>query len=336
MITILENTLRDGSYVIDFQFDRQQTANITKELFDLGLKHIEVGHGLGLGAWNKTHFGLSKEDDVTYVRAAREAAPEADIAVFFIPGIGTEEDINKAIEAGVSFLRVGTNIDTYKKAEYFAAYAKKKGIRVAINLMKSYGVKSYEFTKIAREIDKWQTADVIYLVDSAGCMLPNEVFEYITRTKEQIATHLGFHGHNNMSLAVANSLQAIYGGATYIDTCFRGLGRSAGNAQTEIIVYLLQKMGMTSVSAEIYKFYDFANEFIVPLMPRSQGLTDEEIHIGISRFHTSYMPMVNKVVKQYKVNKKEMIKQVSDINCINPSEDLFMEVASEIKRHEYQ
>jgi len=177
MITILENTLRDGSYPINFQFDRKQTGDITRGLASLGFDYIEVGHGLGLGAWNNPKIGLAKENDVTYIQAAKKAAPNAKITVFFIPGIGTEEDIDKAVETGISFLRIGTNIDTYNKAKYYAEYAKKKGLMVAVNLMKSYSVKSYEFTKIAIEIDKWQVADLIYLVDSAGCMLPNEVFD---------------------------------------------------------------------------------------------------------------------------------------------------------------
>ena len=175
MIKIVENTLRDGSYLIDFQFDRNHTADISRGLASLGFEYIEVGHGLGLGAWNKPALGLSKENDSNYIRAAKEAAPEAKIGVFFIPGIGTKEDIDTAIDDGIGFIRVGTNIDTFEKAHDFADYAKQKGLIVAVNLMKSYGVKSYEFTQIATEIDQWQIADAIYLVDSAGCMTPDEV-----------------------------------------------------------------------------------------------------------------------------------------------------------------
>jgi len=330
MLHILENTLRDGSYVIDFQFTKEQTYAITKGLHKLGFEYIEVGHGLGLGAWNKPHIGLSKEDDVTYISTAREAAPSAEISAFFIPGIGTKEDIDKAIDAGLSFLRVGTNVDTFSKAEPFAAYAKSRGLRVAVNLMKSYGVKSYEFTQIAQEIDKWQSAEAIYLVDSAGCMMPEEVFEYIDRTKERIATHLGFHGHNNLSLGIANTLRAVQAGATYVDSCVRGMGRSAGNAQTEILVHLLQNVGLSPIDTEIYAFYEFANAQIVPLMPRVQGLSDEEVHIGVSRFHTSYMALMSKVAKEEGVSKQRLIKEVSDINCINPNEDLVREVAQKL------
>ncbi|MFY9159883.1 hypothetical protein [Aquirufa ecclesiirivi] len=330
MIKIVENTLRDGSYLIDFQFDKTQTANIVSGISKLGFEYIEVGHGLGLGAWNNVQAGLAKEDDITYIRSAKEAAPFAKIGAFFVPGIGTKEDIDQAYDNGLDFLRVGNNIDSFEKAHDFALYAKSKGMEVAINLMKSYGVKSYEFTKIAQEIDAWQIADVIYLVDSAGCMMPNEVYEYIDRTKSKISTHVGFHGHNNLSLALANTLQAIQAGASYVDSCVRGMGRSAGNAQTEILVAVLQKLGISPIDTEYYDFYEFANEFIVPLMPVKQGLSDEEIHIGISRFHTSFLPLLTKVAENENVDRKKLIKRVSDINCINPSESLVVEIAQQI------
>jgi 4-hydroxy-2-oxovalerate aldolase len=332
MLTIVENTLRDGSYVIDFQFDKSQTADITKGLAHLGFEFIEVGHGLGLGAWNKPETGLAKESDEAYIRAAKLAAPKAKIGVFFIPGIGTKDDISRAIDSGIDFIRIGNNIDTFERMHNYAEYAKSKGLWVAVNLMKSYGAKSYEFEKISREIDRWALADAIYLIDSAGCMMPNEVFEYIDRTKEKVSASLGFHGHNNLSFALANTLQAIKAGATYVDSCVRGMGRSAGNAQTEILVYILQKMGISPINTEIYAFYDFANKFIAPLMPRSQGLTDEEIHIGISKFHSGYLPLANKIAAKYGIDRKKLIKWVSDVNCINPSEALFSEVAQKISK----
>lgn len=330
MINIVENTLRDGSYAIDFQFDKIQTLEITRGLNKLGFDFIEVGHGLGLGAWNNPKAGLSKENDETYIRAARLAAPDANIGVFFIPGIGCYDDIDQACDNGISFIRIGSNVDTFRNARQFAEYSKKKGLFVAVNLMKSYGVKSYEYTTIAKEIDNWNAADVIYLVDSAGCMLPNEVFEYIDRTREKVATPIGFHGHNNLSMAIANCIQAINAGATFIDTSIRGMGRSAGNAQSEIMIYILQKMGLSSIDTEIYKFYEFSNQYIVPLMSTVQGLSDEEIHIGISKFHSSYMPLAEKVSREMNINLMKLIKSVSEINCINPTEVLFRDTAEKL------
>jgi 4-hydroxy 2-oxovalerate aldolase len=326
MVNIIENTLRDGSYKIDFQFTKEQTHAIVHGLFNLGFQYIEVGHGLGLGAWNNPKYGLAKENDETYLRVAKDAAPEAVICAFFIPGIGTKTDIDLASNCGLNMIRIGSNVDTFKSTREFAHYAAEKGIRVAINLMKSYGVKRYEFTKIAREIESWGIAEVIYLVDSAGSMTPDQVFEYISETRDQVATPIGFHGHNNLALAMANSLKAVEAGASYIDSCIKGMGRSAGNTQTEILVYLLNNMGLSVATNDIYAIYDFADHYITPIMPDKQGLSNEEIHIGISRFHTSYTPLLQKVANELGVQENKLMKMVSDVNCINPDEGLFFEM----------
>ena len=132
-----------------------------------------------------------------------------------------------------------------------------------------------------------------------------------------------------MSLAAINSIQAIKSGATYVDSCIRGMGRSAGNAQTEILIILLQRLGYYK-NINVYDLYKIANDVVVPMMVRSQGMTDNEIHIGYSKFHTSYMPYVKQASKKYNIDEKKLIKIVSDINCLDPSEDLFNEIANEI------
>lgn len=330
MINLIENTLRDGSYAIDFQFTGEQTAKVVDGLQGLGFKMIEVGHGLGLGAWNNSKCGLAAENDQTYIVEAKKKAGNAKIVAFFIPGIGSIDDILKAKESGLDFLRIGTNINEFQKALPFVKYAKDLGLMVAVNLMKSYAVKSYEFSKIVQKIDAWQLADAIYLVDSAGCMIPHEIDEYIDRTNQKITTPLGFHGHNNLQMAIANSIQAINSGATFIDTCVRGMGRSAGNAQTEIMIWMMSKMGI-NMNVDLYDLYDFADKVVLPLMPRVQGLSSDEIHIGVSKFHSSYLPFVNKAVITHNIDKKQLIKKVSDINCLNPSEALFNEVARKIQ-----
>jgi 4-hydroxy 2-oxovalerate aldolase len=326
---IIENTLRDGSYTVDFQMTKKDTSSVVKELAEVGFEIIEIGHGLGLGAYNKPEIGLSANNDTDYITAAKEVAGDAKISAFFIPGIGTKEDIKNASECGLDFIRIGININQYEQTREYAEYAKSLGLSVGVNCMKSYALKPYEFNKIARSIDSWKLADVIYLVDSAGCMTPDDIDLYLRKTSEQITTKLGFHGHNNLSLAAINSIQAIKSGATYVDSCIRGMGRSAGNAQTEILIILLQRLGYYK-NINVYDLYKIANDVVVPMMVRSQGMTDNEIHIGYSKFHTSYMPYVKQASKKYNIDEKKLIKIVSDINCLDPSEDLFNEIANEI------
>ena len=331
MTTIIENTVRDGSYAVNFQLSMEQSNSIVKGLDDLGFEYIEIGHGLGLGAGKSAVTGLSKESDEAYIKGAKSVVRNSKIGVFFIPGIGSLDDISMAADLGVDFIRIGVNINRYSDMLAVAKLVKERGLWLGLNLMKSYAVKSYEFLQIVKDIDSWELADAIYLVDSAGCMTPDEVFKYIELAREQIVTPMGFHGHNNLSLAVANSLSAVKAGASFVDSSILGMGRSAGNAQTEVLTYLLNKEGFLSKSFDQYKLYDFADNVIDPLMTSKQGLNGGAIHIGVSKFHTSYLPLINECSEKYGVDKRELIKEVSDVNCLDPDEELVIEIACRMK-----
>ena len=331
MATIIENTVRDGSYSVNFQLSVEQSNSIVKGLDNLGFEYIEVGHGLGLGAGKSAATGLAKEIDETYIKGAKSVVTYSKIGVFYIPGIGCFDDISMAADLGVDFIRIGANIDRYSDMFNAAKLVKEKKLWLGLNLMKSYAVKPYEFLKIVKEIDSWGLADAIYLVDSAGGMLPDEVFKYIDMTREYVVTPMGFHGHNNLSLAVANSLSAVSAGVEFVDSSILGMGRSAGNAQTEVLTYLLYKEGFLKKQFNQYNLYDFAEKVVEPLMPLKQGLDGDAIHIGVSKFHTSYLPLINKGVETFDINKRKLIKEVSDVNCLSPDEELIMQIASDIR-----
>jgi len=331
MIHIVENTLRDGSYAVDFQFSSADVSAIVGGLDKLGFEWVEVGHGLGLGAYREARYGSSLEDDLGHIRAAVNAADQAKIGVFFIPGIGTMDDLVLAAEEGISLVRIGININRFADARVFVEKAKELGLHTAVNLMKSYSVNSFEYSRIASQIDQWRIADAIYLVDSAGCMRPDMVRNYITRTRDFCQAPIGFHGHDNLSLAVANTLAAVDAGATYVDSCVRSMGRSAGNAQTEILVFLLREMGCLDRSIDLYDLYEFANRVVVSRMTRQQGRSDEEIHIGVSRFHTSFMGIAVEVSEEFGVDVRRLIASMSTINTLDPTRELFRVVAKDLK-----
>jgi len=232
---------------------------------------------------------------------------------------------------GIDFVRIGTNIDRYREMREIAELAKELGLWVGLNLMKSYAVKSYEFCKIAKEMDSWCLSDAIYFVDSSGCMMPNEVTEYINFTREFVKTPLGFHGHNNLSMAIANTLAAARAGAEYLDSSILGLGRSAGNAQTEILTHVLKKSSLSIQTFDQYALYDFATNIIRPLMKEPQGIDQESIHIGVSKFHTSYLPIIESIAEDYDVSIRELIKEVSDVDCLDPSQSLIKQIALNLK-----
>lgn len=332
MVTIVENTIRDGSYAVDFQLSVAESNSIVKGLDELGFEYIEIGHGLGLGAGKSAASGLSKETDEVYIKGAKSVVSSAKVGVFYIPGIGCLDDIHMAADLGVDFIRIGVNIDRYGDMLTAARLVKEKGLWLGLNLMKSYAVKPYEFLKIVKDIDNWGLADAIYLVDSAGGMVPDEVFNYIDLTREHITTPMGFHGHNNLSLAAANSLAAVRAGAEFVDSSILGMGRSAGNAQTEILTYLLSKEGWMRQQFNQYELYNFAEKTIAPLIALRQGLSGDDIHIGVSKFHTSYLPLINEFAEKFDIDRKLLIKEVSDVNCLNPGQDLVSQIASDLSK----
>lgn len=327
---LLDCTLRDGGYPIHFQFSAMDVKRICKGLEKSGVTYIEVGHGLGLGASGIAH-GVAFESDVDYIKAARQVTVKAKVGAFFIPGIGCENNIIEAVNAGLNFIRIGVNATEINPAKSFCLFAKKLGLQVHINLMKSYALSVDEFANTAELIAKWGV-DVIYVVDSSGCMLPRDVSEYIqTIVKLTPQIKAGFHGHNNLDLVNANCLAAMDAGAALVDGTLRGMGRSSGNAQTEVLAHLLN----VQYNTEQYRVFDLFNtieQAVEPLMIKSQGQPSIDVITGISRFHSGFLPRFKRIQNKFDVDLNRLIYEVSKIDCVEPSEALIESVAQDLVR----
>lgn len=329
--TILECTLRDGSYLIDYQFTAEDTYIICLGLYKAGFKYIEIGHGTGLRS-SLLGQGIAAATDEQYLQAARNALDGTDAmyGMFFIPGIGEMEDLIMASEHGMNFVRIGTNVTEVDQAKPYIEKAKSLNMTVASNLMKSYAVDIEEFIRLAQKADDFGV-DIITVVDSAGGMTPNDVREYVSRLRDVTGKEIGFHGHNNLHLAIANTLEAVKAGATIVDSSIQGMGRSAGNAQTEILVMLLQKMGYET-GVDPYLTMDIGNNIVKPMMNRIQGVDDISIISGIAQFHSSFSRVVNDAAEKYEVDPRLLIMQVSEKDRVLVTKELAEETAREIKK----
>ena len=220
-VEILECTLRDGSYAVDFKFTENDTAILAGVLGRLGFRWIEVGHGVGLGAM-KAGKGSMPATDERLIEAAKRAAPNAQIGCFFIPGIGTADQLKSAHAAGLDFVRIGYHAPEIEEAYPYLTLAKGLGLKPCLNFMKTYGISAETFAEKARE-GAAAGAEVIYCVDSAGSMFPEDVRKYLSAAHDRCECKLGFHGHSNLQFAVANSVEAVRCGASFIDTTLYGL-----------------------------------------------------------------------------------------------------------------
>ncbi|MGO6840459.1 4-hydroxy-2-oxovalerate aldolase [Rhizobium leguminosarum] len=323
---LLDTTLRDGSYVINFGFDGKQTADICLELDEAGVDFIEVGHGVGLNASNKGQ-GEARETDETYMAAASGAVKDAKWGMFAIPGICDLEHLDACIDFKMGFLRFGVSIDAYKKAVPFIEKAKAAGIIACVNFMKSYSRPPIVFEEAARYVAS-AGADYVYIVDSAGNMVPKTVRQYCERIKD---LPFGFHGHNNLGLAVANALEAEACGAALIDASLQGMGRCTGNTMTEHFVALMHREGKLA-RLNLMRLLDAAEEHVRPLLSQV-GHDSVDLVCGYSGFHSSYMHVVRRYALKYDVDPRLLIIAVCQESQSEAPDALVEQKAMELKGH---
>ena len=325
-IHILDTTLRDGSYAIDFQFTAQDTALIAAALEASGIEWVEVGHGLGLGT-ARAGKETALVSDEAYLCATAAALSSAKFGVFCIPGIAALEDIDLAAECGAHFIRIGTDVDAIQAGLPFIQYAKSKGLIVFSNLMKSYLVTPALFAQQAQLIAE-AGADCVYLVDSAGGMFPDEVATYLDVARQACSIPFGFHGHNNLSMAVANSLQAVESGAHFVDASLQGLGRSAGNAVTEILASVLQQKGHC-LNLNMDRLLE-AGQGLIRHRLDQPGINAVDITAGRAKIHSAQLPLIKCIAQVHDVSMHDLILRLGETAQSQPSEDIIEKIAREL------
>jgi 4-hydroxy-2-oxovalerate aldolase len=328
-IKILETTLRDGSYTINYQFNANETSYIAKILDEIGFEYIEIGPGIGFNAKEFSEHPPASSDE-EYIIAAREVVKNAKIGMFFIPGIARESDIHMAAANKLDLIRVGTNVDEFDKGFKYLELCKKNNIETAANLMKSYAVDADEFARVANECYK-AGADTVYLVDSAGGMFPEDVTTYLSRAKDiNPDISLGFHGHDNLGLAIANTIAAIDCGVDIVDSSIRGMGRSSGNTVTEKLIFVLKRLGF-HLSYDVNKLLDLSDKVILEYLSGKPEKSLDLIY-GFSQFHSSFVGVIKKYSELHNIDAKDLIIEYTKIDKMNIDEKLADEIAKSLSK----
>ena len=314
MLTLLDTTLRDGSYVVDFQFTAMDTALIAGALDACGVPLIEVGHGIGLRAGTLA-ASRSACTDLDYANAAAGAVTRGKWGMFCIPGIALLDDVDLLADAGAHFIRIGTNVTSVAEAAPFIARAKARGLWVSANFMKTYALSPAAVATEAVRAAEFG-ADLVCIVDSAGGMLPDDVAAYSDAMRDAIEVPFGFHGHDNLGLAVANTLRAVQAGATVIDTSLRGMGRSAGNACTEMVLFALRRQGI-ELGIDPLAMLTIAEQRIDPMLRAHQARDSIGIVSGFAQFHSSFLDRVYDAAARHEVDPRALIIAVSNDDKVN-------------------
>jgi len=328
-VEILECTLRDGSYAVDFKFTERDTEVLAGVLGRLGFRWIEVGHGLGLGAAQAGKGTMPASDD-RLIGSAKRAAPNSMIGSFFIPGIGTREQMRSARESGMDFVRIGYNAPEIEEAYPYLEYARELGLIPFLNFMKTYGVTPIEFGEKSAGGEKAGAA-AVYCVDSAGSMFPDDVRAYISAARDRCRCAIGFHGHSNLQFAVANSVEAFRAGARLIDSTLYGLGRSSGNVPTEVAVAVFHKLGVET-GIDLHEVMDAAEEFLEPLMSQIQLYDMMAVSMGYSQFHSSFLPKVAAAARKHSVDLRRLVIAMGKLDSVHLDEAVLDRVAANLPK----
>ena len=325
---ILDATIRDGSYAIDFKFTLKDVKDLVIRSEKIGMEYIEVGHGLGLNASGPDH-GVALHTDAEYIDAAVSVRKKAKLGMFCIPKIARLEDIDLAKEHGLDFLRVGVNVTEYENAEPYVRKAHELGFWTTVNYMKSYAVPPEVFAERAAAAAGWG-ADCVYIVDSAGCMLPEELTNYIEAVRAKCSVALGFHGHNNLGLAVENTIHCVKQGMEFIDVTFQGLGRSVGNASTEQVIMLLTKLGYVS-GYDIPRILEYGYSGLRNIVKEPGKLVNPLDYVcGYAGFHSSFLKHIYRCCNEKQVDPLRLIIAYSEINKTTMDYELLCRVADSL------
>lgn len=330
---ITDTSLRDGSHPMRHQFTKEQVHAVAQALDEAGVPVIEVTHGDGL-AGSSIQYGFSKTPEMDLISEARSVCKRAKIAALMLPGIGTVKEIKAAVNKGVQVLRIATQCtEADVSAEHFEI-AKKLGLETVGFLMMAHMRPPEALVKQAKLMESYG-ADCVYIVDSAGAMLPNDAHARVKALKEALSIQVGFHAHNNLGVAIGNSLAALEAGADQIDGCLRGLGAGAGNAPTELLATVLDKMGLNP-GLDVFKLMDAAEYVIAPIMPYQPIPSREAITIGYAGVYSTFLLHAQRAGERYGIDPRTILMELGRRQAVAGQEDWILDVALELARASHE
>ncbi len=328
-IRIFDTTLRDGMHAVSHSFSLDDMVRIATALDEAGADTVEVSHGDGLGG-SSYQYGFAAHTDEEYLRAVAPHLKNSKLAILLIPGIGTAEDLKMAADCGVKVARIATHVTEADVGQQHIQLAKEKGMEAIGFLMMTHMVTPKKIVEQAKLFESYG-ADAINCADSAGAMLPKDVEARISLLKANLNIPIGFHAHNNLGLAVGNSLAAIEAGADYIDTTLRGLGAAAGNTSHEVLVAVLKKMGM-EVDEDLYKLMDAAENIVQPLMKRPLDIDKYSLSIGYAGTYGSFLLHAKRVAQSFGVDARDVLIELGRMKTVGGQEDMIFDVAYRLSK----
>jgi 4-hydroxy 2-oxovalerate aldolase len=328
-LRITDSTLRDGSHAMAHQLTEAQVRATVHALDKAGVQVIEVSHGDGLGG-SSFNYGFSLQDELQLVAAAVDEATQAQIAVLLLPGIGTTEDLRRAHDAGASVARIATHCtEADVSIQHFGA-ARDLGMETVGFLMLSHRAEPAELAAQAR-IMVDAGAQCVYVVDSAGALVLTEAKQRVEALVREIGhqAEVGFHGHQNLALGVANSVVAYESGARQLDGALCALGAGAGNAPTEVLAAVFDRLGVAT-GIDPLGTMTAAEEVVRPFIPRLPWTDRSSIVQGYAGVYSSFLLHAERAAQRYGVAAHDILQRVGAAGYVGGQEDMIIDVALQL------
>ena len=330
-ITVHDMTLRDGMHPKRHQMTLDQMKAVACGLDAAGVPLIEVTHGDGLGG-SSVNYGFPAHADEEYLGTVVPLMKQAKVSALLIPGIGTVDHLKMAHELGVHTIRVATHCTEADVSEQHISMARKMDMDTVGFLMMAHMNSPEGLVKQAKLMESYG-ANCLYITDSAGYMLPDDVKARVGAVREALKpeTELGFHGHHNLAMGVANSIAAIEVGANRIDAAAAGLGAGAGNTPMEVFIAVCARMGIET-GVDVFKIADVAEDIVVPLMDHIIRIDRDSLTLGYAGVYSSFLLFAKRAEAKYGIPARDILLELGRRKMVGGQEDMIEDAAITMAR----
>ncbi|WP_116205064.1 4-hydroxy-2-oxovalerate aldolase [Amycolatopsis circi] len=329
-VRLVDTTLRDGSHAMAHQFTEKQVRDTVRALDDAGISLIEVTHGDGLGG-STFNYGFSLVDERKLIAAAVDEAKQAKIAVLLLPGLGTVTDLRAAADLGAGAVRIATHCtEADVSIQHFGA-ARDLGLETVGFLMLSHMSTPEDLAKQAR-IMADAGCQCVYVVDSAGALILDDASERVAALVAELGddAQVGYHGHQNLSFGVANSVLAYRAGARQIDGSLAALGAGAGNSPTEVLAATFERLGIkTGVDKDV--LMEAAENVVKKYLTRLPVMDRSSIIQGYAGVYSSFLLHAERAAERYGVPAHEILYKVGEERYVGGQEDMIIDIALRLR-----
>lgn len=325
-VTLHDMSLRDGMHAKRHQISLEQMIEVATGLDDAGMPLIEITHGDGLGGAS-VNYGFPAHSDEEYLKAVVPKMKQAKISALLLPGIGTVDDLKMAADCGVSTIRIATHCTEADVSQQHIGMASKMGLDTVGFLMMAHMASPEKLVEQAKLMQDYG-ANCIYCTDSAGYMLPEEVKLKLGTLRAALNpdVELGFHGHHNLGMGIANSIAAIEVGANRVDGSVAGLGAGAGNTPLEVLVAVLDRMGANH-GIDLYKIMDVAEDIVFPMMDQPIRVDRDALTLGYAGVYSSFLLFAQRAEKKYGVPARDILVELGKRGTVGGQEDMIEDLA---------